>query len=240
MKSTVACQRGLHPVHGHRARVIRRRGGSAAHAAGFTLVEVLLATMLLAAGLTLGFATLRAAGATVERGEAMAARNERMRAVSEFLRSRIGGAQAIVFNLDEATGQAQRFAGDAHGMRFVADLPDYLGRGGPHLHELGVEGRGSAQALQVDFRMVVAAQTVVTADARAPEPLADGLRSVQFAYRTRAQDGEMGSWKPQWDYPESLPLQVRVVIADAQGPWPAVVIALPHAANAGIAVEQGK
>ena len=207
---------------------------------GFTLIEVLLATMLLAAGLALGFATVRAAGATAERGEAMAARNERMRAVSEFLRSRIGGAQGIVFKLDEATGQTERFTGDAHNMRFVADLPDYLGRGGPHLHELGVEGRESAQALQVDFRMVIAGQTVVTAVARPPEALADGLRSVRFAYRTNGQDGQLGSWRPQWDYPESLPLQVRVEIADAQGAWPAMVVAVPNAASAGIAVEQDK
>ena len=64
-------------------------------ASGFTLIEVLLATMLLAAALTLAFATLRAAGATAQRGEAMAERNERIRAVSEFLRKRIGGAQGV-------------------------------------------------------------------------------------------------------------------------------------------------
>ena len=58
---------------------------------GFTLIEVLLATVLLAAGLALGFATVRAAGATAQRGEAIAERNERIRAVSEFLRRRIGG-----------------------------------------------------------------------------------------------------------------------------------------------------
>lgn len=207
---------------------------------GFTLIEVLLATMLLAAGLTLGFATLRAAGAATERGEAMAARNERMRAVSEFLRSRIGGAQGIVFNLDQATGQAQRFVGDARSMRFVADLPDYLGRGGPHLHELSIDGRESGQALQVDFRMVVAGQTLSTPNQRPPEPLADGLRSLQFAYRTNTQDGKLGIWQPQWDYPESLPLQVRVLIADTRGPWPALIIALPQAANGGIAVERDK
>ena len=205
---------------------------------GFTLIEVLLATMLLAAGLALGFATVRAAGATTERGEAMAARNERMRAVSEFLRKRIGGAQGIVFDLDQANGQAQRFTGDARSMRFVADLPDYLGRGGPHLHEFAVAGRGTEQMLQVDFRMVVAGKTLVTPDARGPEPLADGLRSVRFSYRTNAQDGKPGPWQPQWDYPESLPLQVRVQIADAQGDWPVLLIALPLAANAGIAVER--
>ena len=207
---------------------------------GFTLVEVLLATMLLAAGLTLGFATLRAAGATAERGEAMAARNERMRAVSEFLRSRIGGAQGIVFNLDQQTGQAQRFVGDARSVRFVADLPDYLGRGGPHLHALSIDGRDRGQALQVDFSMVVAGQTITMPNARPPEPLADGLSSVQFSYRTNTQEGTLGEWQPQWDYPESLPLQVRVQIADARGPWPVLVIALRQAANGGIAVGAGK
>ena len=179
-----------------------------ARQAGFTLIEVLLATMLLAAGLALGFATVRAAGATAERGEAMAARNERMRAVSEFLRSRIGGAQGIVFKLDAASGQTERFTGDARSMQFVADLPDYLGRGGPHLHEISIKARESVQELQVDFRMVIAGETLVTADARPPEPLADGLRSVRFAYRTNGQDGELGAWQSQWDYPESLPLQV--------------------------------
>lgn len=207
---------------------------------GFTLIEVLLATMLLAAGLALGFATVRAAGATAERGEAMAARNERMRSVSEFLRSRIGSAQGIVFNLDEATGKAQRFIGDAHAMKFVTDLPDYLGRGGPHLHALNVEGRGDALALQVDFRMVVAGKTIETADARPPEPLVDGLRSVRFSYRANPVGDQPAAWQPQWDNAEALPLQVRVQIADAQGAWPNLVIALPQAASYGVAAEQGK
>ena len=196
--------------------------------------------MLLAAGLALGFATVRAAGATVERGEAMAARNERMRAVSEFLRSRIGGAQGLIFNMDDDTGQAQRFIGDEHSMRFVADLPDYLGRGGPHLHVFNVESRNDGQLLQVDFRMVLAGQTLATADARPPEPLAQGLRSVRFSYRTNPDGDEPAPWQPQWENPEALPLQVRVEITDAQGPWPVQIIALRQAGNDGIAAEPGR
>ena len=113
-------------------------------AGGFTLIEVLLATGLLAVGLALGFATLRAAGATAQRGEAMAERNERIRAVSDFMRRRIAGAQGIVFELDPGTGASKRFEGDANTMRFVADLPDYLGRGGPHLHAVRFAYRGLA------------------------------------------------------------------------------------------------
>ena len=86
-------------------------------AAGFTLLEVLLATTLLAAGLALGFATVRAAGATVTRGEAMAARNERIRAVSAFMRHRIGGIAIMghAAHDGDGTGQLVAFAAPDHG-----------------------------------------------------------------------------------------------------------------------------
>ena len=63
-------------------------------------------------------------------------------------------------SLDEATGASRRFGGEAQRMRFVADLPDYLGRGGPHLHDLGVANSGKGIALQVDFTMVMAGETI--------------------------------------------------------------------------------
>ena len=206
-------------------------------ASGFTLIEVLLATMLLAAALTLAFATLRAAGATAQRGEAMAERNERIRAVSEFLRKRIGSAQGIVFDLDEASGASRRFGGEVQRMRFVADLPDYLGRGGPHLHELRAGNSGNGVTLQVDFTMVMAGESIRERDARPPEPLADGLRSVDFAYRTLGKRGVPGPWLYEWQHPDALPLQVRVRIADAQGAWPDMVVSLPLAASYGVAPE---
>ena len=206
---------------------------------GFTLSEVLLATVLLAAGLALGFATVRAAGASAQRGEAIAERNERIRAVSEFLRRRIGGMQGLVFELDPESGESRRFAGEAESMRFVADLPDYLGRGGPHLHALGVARDGDGFALQVDFRMVLAGETIEGSRARPPEPLADGLRSVEFAYRGPGKDGKPAPWLYEWEHPEALPAQVRVRIVDAQGAWPDLVVAPPAAGSYGVPPEAG-
>ena len=206
---------------------------------GFTLIEVLLATVLLAAGLALGFATVRAASASAQRGEAIAERNERIRAVSEFLRRRIGGMQGLVFELDPESGESRRFAGEAESMRFVADLPDYLGRGGPHLHALGVARDGDGFALQVDFRMVLAGETIEGSRARPPEPLADGLRSVEFAYRGPGKDGKPAPWLYEWEHPEALPAQVRVRIVDAQGAWPDLVVAPPAAGSYGVPPEAG-
>lgn len=199
-------------------------------AAGFTLMEVLLATSLLAAALALGFGILRAAGATVTRGEAMAERNERIRAVSQFLRQRIGGAQPIAFGLDVGSGQTLRFAGDAHSMRFVADLPAYLGRGGPQLHLLQAVDAGQARRLEVGFQLLRGGQALLAS--RPPDLLADELADVEFAYRMLDADGRPGQWQRSWATPQGLPMQVRVRIRDARGAWPDMVVALPLAGGA--------
>ena len=212
-------------------------GGGAARAAGFTLLEILLATALLAAAMALAFSTLRAAGATVQRGEALAERNERIRAVSDFLRRRIGGTQGLVFQTDAATNVAWRFDGAPDRMRFVADLPDYLGRGGPHLHVLQVVRGPGGLALQVDFRMVQAGTTVDDGASRPPEPLAEGLRSVAFDYRMPPIGDAPGAWVSRWRQNGALPREVRVRISDARGDWPDLLVAVPlsavHAPTAG-------
>lgn len=201
-------------------------------AAGFTLIEVLLATVLLAAGLALGFGTLRAATATVERGEAMAARTERMRAVEGFLRRRLAAAQPIAFAPDEDTGGALRFIGEPDRIRFVADLPSYLGRGGPHLHDLAVHDEGGGSVLAVTFDMVLAGETIQEDRPRPPEPLVQGLTGLRIRYRGLDEEG-LTDWLDAWDTYEQLPLQVSIEIESEQGgAWPPLVVALPQAASA--------
>ena len=118
-------------------------------------------------------------------------------------------------------------------MQFGADVPDYLGRGGPHLHALSVARAGDGVALRVEFRMVLAGTTIEERDARAPESLADGLRSIGFAYRGPGKPGKPAPWLYEWEHPEALPSQVRVRIADAQGAWPDLVVALGGPIGAG-------
>ena len=202
-------------------------------ARGFTLIEVLLATALLAMALTLGFATLGAATATVKRGEVLSQRNERMRAVAGFLRSRIASARAIGFAMDADSGTPIRFVGDPHHMRFVADLPDYLGRGGPYLHDIAVvDGAGGTQRLEAAFSQVQNSAAIIESTPRKPDPLADGLKAVAFRYRALDADGALGGWQDTWTDSDRLPLQVSVRITPADAPpWPELVIAVPAAAG---------
>lgn len=196
---------------------------------GFTLIEVLLATTLLALGLALAFATLRAATATVERGEVIAARSERMRAVDGFLRRRLAQATPIAFAIDEGSGRMIRFIGEPDRMRFVADLPDYLGRGGPHLHDVAVlDGEGGSR-LAVSFAMVASGAIIEDRQARPPETLVPDLAQARFRYRGLGEDGLLGEWTDTWEQVDMLPLQVSVELASrGGGTWPPLVVMLPQ------------
>ena len=202
---------------------------------GFTLIEVLLATVLLAAGLALAFTTLRAATATAQRGEAMAQRNERMRAVAGFLRARLVAVKPLAFGIDQDTGLAQRFIGEPDGMRFVADLPAYLGHGGPYVHEVFVaEGQDRSGDAGVDLLLALSVRqplgVTATGEADPPEPLARDLQSVRFRYRALDAEGRPGEWQDQWLARERLPMQVEITVLDGEGrAWPRLVVALPLA-----------
>lgn len=215
------------------SRARRRLPPRRSDAGGFTLIEVLLATALLAAALALGFATLKAATATVNRSEVLAQRNQRMRAVATFLRTRIGSARAIGFALDSQGGTPIRFVGESGRMRFVADLPDYLGRGGPYLHDIAVAGDDHDNVrLEVAFSQVQNSTAIVEDAPRKSEALADKLKDVQFRYRAVDASGVLGRWEERWTTSDRLPLQVSVRIVPAQGAaWPDLVIALPVASG---------
>lgn len=208
-------------------------------ARGFTLVEVLIATVLLAAGLALAFGTLRAATATAQRGEAMAARSEHMRAVAGFLRGRLVAARPLAFAFDVEATLPVRFTGRPDAMRFVADLPAWLGQGGPHVHDLRVVPRGDRVDLVVGLALLqpLDIDGAVTWEAGEPELLAEGLRSVRFRYRALDADGQLGEWQDSWETPERLPVHVEIAIRGADGrAWPPVVVALPLAGTITSAV----
>lgn len=210
---------------------------------GFTLIEVLLATVLLAAGLALAFTTLRAAAITAQRGEAMAQRNERMRAVSGFLQARLVAARPLAFMIDADTGLPLRFTGRATELRFVADLPAYLGHGGPYLHTLHLAPSGSdgdGVDLMLSLSVLQPLDIGMVAEATPPESLARDLQSVGFRYRALAADGSLGEWRDEWNAPERLPVQVEVAIRDAEGrDWPRIVVALPLAGTVTSAFGEG-
>lgn len=216
-----------------RGRRVVTAAGRARRCAGFTLLEVLLATALLAGGLTLAFVTLRSAGAVSQRGEAIARQSERIRAVEGLLRQRLAAALPVMMARDPQSGQGLLFVGEPQQMRFVAEVPDYLGRGGSYRHVLTVTGQAPTQRLALALTMVQAGESIDEAGA-APETLADGLQTVHFSYRgIDPQRGQLGDWQDRWDWHDRLPVLVRIEIRSADGAWPPLLVVLPQAGGVG-------
>jgi general secretion pathway protein J len=156
-----------------------------------------------------------------------------VRAVEGFLRRRLAGARAVPFQIDPASGLPTRFTGEADRMRFVSDLPDYIGRGGPNLHELHVERMPSGQGVRLTLGLtVVQAAGEPPSPDRSPEVLADDVRGVRFRYRGLGENGKPGEWTDRWTTVEQLPLLVDIQITGADGrPWPQLMVA-PRLAGA--------
>ena len=81
-------------------------------ARGFTLIEAVLATSLLALGLALAFGILRGATRATSTADAMSQREERLRAVQGLLRTELNAALPIGYAFDGETGEALVLSGD--------------------------------------------------------------------------------------------------------------------------------
>jgi len=200
------------------------------HSRGFTLIEVLLATALLAGGLALAFTTVRSAMAISQRGEAIAVANERMRAVQDLLRRQLTQALRSPIERPDPTREPLHFVGEPQRMRFVSDVPGYLGRGGPYVHALEVVNGTEGVRLQLGLVMVQAGEQLPERPPRAPEVLVDGLKRVELQYRgIDPGTGQLGDWAAAWDDTRRLPVLVSIRVEPLQGtPWPELVVALDN------------
>ena len=201
-------------------------------AAGFTLIEIILATVLLALGLTIAFASLHSANASVQRAELAASRNEHLRAVQGLLYRTLRAAQPLVLARDAQSQQVSYFDGARDKVRFVAPMPGYLSRGGPYVLTLklvpSLAGDGS-QRLQFGYAMLVDEKPFADDDKLAPEDLLDGIADAHFEYRALGADAKIGPWETRWNRSAELPLQIRLQLrfVDPSRAWPAFATALP-------------
>jgi general secretion pathway protein J len=198
---------------------------------GFSLVEVMLATALLATGIALAFATFANATRATERAEQMAQRNERLRAVQTFVRRQVEGTLPLPYEFIEATGEATVFECDGETLRLVSTMPGYLSRGGPQVQTFELV-RG-ASGLQLEFTYQLLTPDGALDPEREPEVLLDGIAEARFEVRTLDDNGEPGDWTGNWNKTDQIPRLVRLQLRmrDPRAQWPELVAA-PRLAQA--------
>ena len=199
---------------------------------GFTLMEVLLALVLLAMLMGGAFAAMRASTRAVESGEKLIDRTNKIRVAQEFIRREISQSMALAVDTDTSTGEIRLLEGDGEQITFVAPMPGYLGRGGAYVQRLTFED--TEGGLSLVFRHAMhngykpEDRPLEDPDVE-PVVLLENIRDASFEYRSLDDQGKLGDWEEEWDEKSRLPLLVRVnieFVPEAQMLWPELVIPL--------------
>jgi general secretion pathway protein J len=201
---------------------------------GFTLIEVLLATVLLGIMMLLLTGSLRIGADSWEAGEERMEKASRLFIVESFLRRHI--ASLVPVSGVNSKGEMEpSFRGAADTLSYVAPLPDQLEGGGLYRFDLYVEGKDETKSLRVS---IVPYESSPGQNKSPPKPIDDlalveELTKVRFAYFGPVNDGgnpsptglPVGKWMQEWrEY--QLPTLIRIEIErEGEDPWPTVMIA---------------
>ena len=194
-------------------------------ARGFTLIEVIVATSLLALGMALAFARLRGAVRATSHAEQIAQREERLRAVQGFLRAQLTAAMPIPFEFNPDTGQANFLRVSPTKLEYVASMPGYLSRGGPYLQTLELVPGPKGQRLMFQHQMLGTDGPMKPE--REPLMLLDGIADARFEARNIDPGGRPLSWESRWEISAQLPPMVRLRLrfSDPTLRWPEMAVA---------------
>jgi len=203
------------------------RMASFSRAAGFTLVEVLMATTLLAVMMTLLLGSLRIGARSWEGGEGRVAAMSRMLASQNFLRAQLTATPGLreMAGADVPPGERLVFQGDEQRLRYVGTLPPQV-RGGLYVFELHVAERGDARDLKLAMRPMTGGAVREEAETIDDVTLVENLDTFRIAYLPPAEQGMPAEWRHEWR-DSVLPALIRLEIMPAgEAAWPPLIIAL--------------
>ncbi|VVQ01783.1 hypothetical protein PS910_03878 [Pseudomonas fluorescens] len=186
--------------------------------AGFTLLEVLVVISLL--GLLLGLvgAALVGSNRAVAKAQRYSADLDELRATQRFLRQSL--SQVLPLSALGADGKhTATFEGGADSVIFYAPLPSSVGGGLYRQRLVRRDHRLETDLARLDGRRLQAWGE--------PQPLLDGVRSLELSYRGYSPLGKPTGWLREWPWPERVPQSVRVDVLLSNGKtWPTLQVNL--------------
>ena len=197
---------------------------------GFTLVELLVATTLVALLSVVLFGGLRFGARAWDAGAASMERTGEVEAAQDLLRRIF--SEIAVSDLTEAE-QTQSLAGKASLVSFIAPMPQHVGLGGFGRYRLNVDDAGH---LLLAWDPQRPEQKLEEAPATKPAVILANITALKIAYYGHEHSGEKPSWRDEWTS-KDLPMLIRIEVGFAAGDgrrWPELTIA-PRLAPPAIA-----
>ncbi|MDO5624849.1 MAG: prepilin-type N-terminal cleavage/methylation domain-containing protein [Pseudomonadota bacterium] len=207
---------------------------------GFTLIEVLIALVLLSLLMLALTGALRAMGQTETRVDQRIEAGEDYRLAHDLLRQVLGHVSGRTFRPTQvgAGPEVPFFMGDEQTLRWVGVMPARYGSGGRHYMRLAVEPVNGQPRWVLRFAPWNGAPTFdqwasASAQAIAAAP-ADAAFSTALAYRDPRTGQWLNAWPPagadaqagQPGQPPRLPDAVRIDVTGPAPAWPPMLLAV--------------
>jgi len=199
---------------------------------GFTLVEVLIATSLLALVLLGMLTAMRAFARSEARIDERIRIDEDLRVADRFLRGVL--ASISPRTRPEAAGAPRQidFSGAADQLSWIGVMPARHGAGGLyrfHLHVRPADSGGPA-ALMLDFAPYIAgADGPLDAAAVQSRVMVAPVGTVRLRYQDNLKSGEQ--WHDAWPHADRLPHRIALDYSGMPHPWPEMVVGVVPASG---------
>ena len=182
-------------------------------AAGFTMIELVLAMALLGAMMVLLYSGLAFALRSWDAGEANGRRIADRRIGENFLRREM--AELFPMRFKDPMSVKVAFEGGAQKLRFVSSRPAGITQGGLSLVGVEVEAGATPRERNLVMRRAMPddeAKDFGPLDRAERTVLIEDVESVQFAYFGTENDFTDPRWYDTWPYAERIPRLVRLRI----------------------------
>lgn len=196
-------------------------------AAGFTLLELLVAMVIMAMIMTTAIGSIRAGNRSWQAGLDRADDVEEVRAVAEFLRRQLG--QTVPLTWEDDTHKIRlAFAGDNQRLQFIAPAPQSLGGAGLLVYTLLIENRLDRSKLRLSFRLYDPSSNEFTYSPADPHTtLVTNAGPATFEYFGAPAVDRTRDWQPEWPadaeyYPQLVRFRAEAV--EGSTGWPVLVL----------------
>jgi general secretion pathway protein J len=195
---------------------------------GFTLLEALVALIVLGMMMAVMTGSIRFAGQSRDAASARIDTIDNMRIAQDFLRQTL--AQAHPKRWNKVVGRPFVFRGERDELFVAAPLTARVGVGGLFLLKFSLVDEGREKG-----KKLVMARTFPSPDTQEMPDFADAdttviaenLSELEFAYLAREDENSDPTWYEDWKEPARMPEAVRVRIKPLAGQaWPDVVVPL--------------
>ncbi len=199
--------------------------------AGFTLIEVIVVFTLLAMIMAMIFSGIDSGRRTAEKGEQRITAINEMRVIQGIIRHQISRAMGIGVAFSDE-GELLKFMGDENSITFVAQMPGYLGSGGPHIQKLELVNADGGKLLQFTHGLVSNyddEDEQSAFDTAEPIVLLENIRDGAFAFIEVDEEGLPTEWVNELENPMAMPLMVQLDLEmqrSAKERWPLLQVAV--------------